>query len=244
MQEHGSIDLVRAMIAEHVASPAPRHIRDPEMVWRLAKRIVERLGASRDSWRKWDDAREALLRAAACCWIPLEDMREYLNGMAGPALTSTDVAQRLRAIHEERYEPYPNDALQEACLALYEREKDQGTELPAIVGAVQEFVEREEERLQRELQERLRTAREEERLALERRFASGADCKWTPVGESQDFYCRMNGRVYRLSARADRTWAVHRIAAIDDAGTLVGTYGQRRDATKALAVVAYEPEPW
>lgn len=243
MRDNSSIELVKALIAEHVASPAQRHVRNPEMVWRLAKRIVERLGTTRGTWRKWNESREALLRAAACCWIPLEHMREYLNGMDGPALTATDVAQRMRAMLEEPHEPYPNKALQEGCLALYEQEKASGTELPAIVGALQEFVEREEERLDRELRERSRTAREEKRLALERRFASGADCKWTQIGDSKDFYCRVNGRTYR-SAKADRTWAVHRIAAIDDAGALVGIYRQRLDVTKALAVVAYQPEPW
>ena len=34
-------------------------------------------------------------------WIPVEDLTELLNTMAGPSLTTTDVGQRLRAFHED-----------------------------------------------------------------------------------------------------------------------------------------------
>jgi hypothetical protein len=40
------------------------------------------------------------------------------------------VAQRLRVIWEEPWEKYPNEDLKVGCLALYEAEKAQGTELP------------------------------------------------------------------------------------------------------------------
>jgi hypothetical protein len=231
------------MVAEYVKSPSLRHIRDHEMLWRLAEKILERLDRMSPLWRKWQEPREALLRAASACWIPTEDMREYLNGMPGPALTMTDVEQRLRAIHEEPYAPYPNDQLSELCLEFYAREKAQGTELPAIVGALQELVEREEERLRRELQERLQAAREEDRRQLEQRFLSGADCKWTTVDGSKQLYCRMNGRAYRLAPTTDRRWELHQVQSHDDpAGVLIGNYRQRGDATKALATVAYRPE--
>lgn len=244
MPDHDRIRVVTSMIAEHVKSPSLRHIRDHEMLWKLAGKIVERLDQENPLWRKWEEPRDALLRAASTCWIPIEDMREYLNGMPGPALTLTDVAQRLRAFHEEPYEPYPNDELREACLEFYAREKALGTELPAIVGALQEFVEQEEERLRLALQERLRTAREEERRQLEQRFLSGADCKWTPVGGSKQLYCRMNGRAYRLSPTPEKRWDLHRIESIDDpGGILIGKYQKRGDVTKALATVAYQPEP-
>lgn len=244
MPDHDRIRVVTNMIAEHVKSPSLRHIRDHEMLWKLAGKIVERVDQARPLWRKWQEHRETLLRAAAPCWIPIEDLREYLNGMPGPALTLTDVAQRLRAVHEEPYEHYPNDHLRVACLELYAREKAQGTELPAIVGALQEFVEQEEERLRHELQERLRTAREEEREQLEQRFLSGADCKWTPVRGSKQLYCRVNGRTYRLSATHDKKWDLHRIESVDDPeSSLIGKYQQRGDVTKALATVAYQPEP-
>ena len=57
------------------------------------------------------------------------------------------MVQRLRAFYEEPYSSYPNEELKAGCLALYEAEKAQGTELPAIIGALQEYIELEEERL-------------------------------------------------------------------------------------------------
>lgn len=244
MPDNDRVRAVTSLIAEHVKSPSLRHIRHHEMIWRLAEKIVRRLDRGSPLWRKWHDPRERLLRAAAACWIPIEDLREFLNEMPGPALTMTDVAQRLRAFHEEPYGPYPNDELREGCLEFYTREMAQGTELPAIVGALQELVEQEEERLQRELQARLRAAREEEREQLELRFHSGADCKWTPLGGSRQLYCRINGRAYRLSPTPDKMWDLHRIESIDDQpGIQIGRYRMRGDVSKALANVAYQPEP-
>jgi len=45
------------------------------------------------------------LKSAALCWIPIEDLLTFLNQLPGPPLTKTDVSQRLRAFHEEPYEP-------------------------------------------------------------------------------------------------------------------------------------------
>lgn len=234
---------VRTMIAEHVKSPSLRHIRDHQMIHALAVSIVERLDRAGPLWRKWSEPREALLKASAACWIPAEDMRAFLNEMEGPRLTLTDVTQRLRAFHEEPYTPYPDDDLREGCLAIYDREKATGTELPAIVGALQEYVEAEEERSRREGEERRRKLREEERLALEQRFLSGADCKWTPVDRSKELYCRMNGRTYRLSVAEDKRWNFLRVESWEDpGGLLIGKYLQRKDVTKALDQVAYGPE--
>jgi hypothetical protein len=166
-----------------------------------------------------------------------------LNGLPGPALTATDVEQRLRAVHDEPYNTYPEEALRDGCLVLYEREVAEGTEMPAIVGALQEFVEEEGNRLRREAEVAYREREKQAREALERRFLSGADCKWTPVGNSKELYQRINGRAYRLAPNKDKRWDLLRIEAIDDSGDWVGTYGSRRDASKAIARLAYEPEP-
>jgi hypothetical protein len=56
---------------------------------------------------------------------------------------TTDVAQRLKAFEEEAYSEYPKEELQSGCLALYEKEKAAGTELPAIIGLLRDHVERE-----------------------------------------------------------------------------------------------------
>ena len=244
MTDDDRIYVVQRLIAEHVKSPALRHIRDPYTLGKLAKEIVRSLDHRGSRWRKWDDQREALLKSACLCWIPIEDLRGYLNEMPGANLTATDVAQRLREFQEEPYSGnYPNEELKPSCLTLYEEEKAAGTELPAIIGCLQEHVDREDERLRLERASERQRFIEEEKLALERRFLSGADCKWTPVRGSKPVYCRMNGRTYRLSPTADKMWQLHRIASLDDAdGKLVGKYRTRGDATKALAQVAYQAE--
>lgn len=53
--------------------------------------------------------------------------------------------------------------------------------MPAIVGLLQEHVEWEEERVRLEHDQRWRKRVEDDRIALEQRFLSGADCNWTPI---------------------------------------------------------------
>lgn len=243
MTDHERVYAVSQLIADYVRSPSLRHLRDPHSIWRLSTDIVNRLDRGSSVWKKWDEHREAITKAAAPCWVPVKDLRDFLNSMSGPSLTSTDIVQRMRVFTEEPFAPYPNDELREGCEALYAREKAAGTEMPAIVGALREYVEAGEQRLRQEREERYRRLVEEERQALEQRFLSGADCKWTPIGHSKEFYCRMNGRSYRLTPTADKMWQLHRIEAIGDKGALVGKYQKRGDATKALAQVAYQPDP-
>jgi hypothetical protein len=244
MTDEEGVYAVKQLIFEHVRSPSLRHIRDPYVINKLAYEIIRRLDRRNSTWRKWEGPRETLLRSAALCWIPIEDMRDYLNQMPGPALTTTDVVQRLRAFHEEDYASYPNEDLQPSCVVLYEEEKAQGTELPAIIGTLQEHVEREEQRLRSEREANWQKRAEEDRVALEQRFLSGADCKWTRIQKSKELYCRINGRSYRLSLTADKMWNLYRIASVEDRdGALIGKYRYRGDVTKALAQIAYQPEP-
>jgi hypothetical protein len=190
---------VTSELFDYVKSPSLRHIRDPHSIQRLAKEIVQSLDRASSVWKKWEGSREEFAKAASCCWIPAEDLLTFLNGLPGPALTRTDVIQRLRALWEEPWATYPNEELKAGCLALYESEKAQGTELPAIVGALQEHIELEEERLRREREENYRRNREEERIRLEQKFLSGADCGWTQVKGSVDLYCRRNARAFRIA---------------------------------------------
>ncbi len=234
---------VRRLIFDYVRSPSLRHLRDPHSVDSLAKQIIDAVDRQPSVWRKWEGEREALLRAAAFTWTPTEDLRAFLNNLPGPRLSHTDVAQRLRAMQDEPYTNYPDEALREDCLALYAREKADGTELPAIIGALQEFVETEGERRRLAALANYRRQQDEARQALEQRFLSGADCKWTKVGETKDVYCRANGRTYRLSPTPEKRWALSRIQAVEDGGARIGVYGTRGDANKILAKVAYEPEP-
>lgn len=243
MFENESHNAVRRLLHDYVQSPSLRHIRDYNSLTKVVQDIVEAIDQRSSIWKKWHGPREPFLKSAAACWIPIEDLVEFLNDLPGPKLTKTDVVQRLRAFHEESYQSYPNENLQSGCLELYAREKAAGTELPAIVGALHEFVEEEEARLRQEQDAAWRQRVEEERLALEQRFLSGADCKWTPINRSKELYIRKNGRAYRLSPTKLKQWDLHRIASMDDAGKIIGTYGSRGDATKVLGKIAYEPEP-
>jgi hypothetical protein len=193
--------IVARKILEHVASPSLRHIRDSTVIGRLAKEIVEAVDRSGSPWTKWTGTREAIAKAAATLWIPVEDLVDFLSSLPGGHLTRTDVQQRLRALWEEPYASYPNEELKESSVALYEKEKAAGTEFIAIVGALGEHVEREEERLRAERETRYRRAREEERARILGRFHAGADIGWTDVGRTGSIFSRRNGRLFGWNQR-------------------------------------------
>jgi hypothetical protein len=70
--------------------------------------------------------------------------------------------------------------------------------MPAIIGALQEFVEQGGERLRHEAEAACRERQKEEREALERLFLSGADCKWTPTSrqtKSDEFAAAPAGKL-------------------------------------------------
>lgn len=234
---------VASKLFDYVKSPSLRHLRDPQSIHKLARDIVQALDGASSVWKKWEGPREEIAKAAAPCWIPIEDLQVYLNTLPGPSLTKADIEQRLRALWEEPYTSYPNEELRYGCLTVYQSEKSQGTEMRAIIGALQEHIEREEDRLRREHEEAYRRHQEEERIRLEQRFLSGADSGWTKVQNSEDLYCRRNGRAFRIAHGTDKRWKLYRISALEDPGVLLGTYQGRRDANKALEQIAYQPEP-
>jgi hypothetical protein len=237
------IRTVRAALAQHVMSLSISQVRDPFAIDRLAKDIVRSVTSGNPVWRKWGPVRETVLKSASECWIPTDVLRDFLNEMPGPVLTLTDVKQRLRAMQEEEYLSTPDEDHRKACLTIIETERAQGTELPAIIGAVQEYLGEEYARRSREDREAWDRRRAEEKAALEERFISGADCKWTPVNGSTEVYCRTNGRAYRLSRGDDKLWKLQRVSSPkDEKGLPIGSYRARSDATKALAQVAYQPE--
>ena len=245
MKEDERIWAFKDALFDYVKSPSLRHIRDPHSIIKLAQEIVRRIDRGSSVWKKWDGQREVLLKSTVGCWVPIEDLREFLNRLPGPALTTTDVAQRLKAFEDEDYYSYPKEELQPGCLALYEKEKAEGTELPAIVGLLRDHVEREEERLRVEQHERYQQWREDDRVAREQRLLSGADCKWTQLQKSPHWFCRTNGRTFRLSPTKDKMWNLYRVNSTseDEDGALIGKYQRRGDATKVVAETAYKPEP-
>ncbi|WP_245494649.1 hypothetical protein [Rhizobium leguminosarum] len=244
MIDDDRIRTVRDIINDYVKSPSLQHLRDPHSVFTVAKTIVKQLDRESGIWRKWEGERDGLLKESLGCWIPIEELRDYLNILPGPQLTATDVSQRQRACYEEPYAKYPNDELEEGCLILFAEEKALGTELPAIIGRLTEHVEAEEERLRLEREARYKAMREDEKVAAEQRLLSGADCKWTHLKKSPECYCRSNGRTYRLTPARDKRWNLHRVTCLspDEKGDLIGTYGGRGDASKVVAKIAYQLE--
>jgi hypothetical protein len=243
MFEHQRQSEVRRLLYRYLESPSLRHLRDPKQVDRLAEEIVSAVDRTPPLWSKWDAARGELLKAAAKTWIPIADLVLFLNSLPGPRLTNTDVAQRLRAFQEEPYANlYPDERVKDACLAFYAAELEAGTELPAVVGALQEFADEEERRLDYEHREKWKAAQAAERLALERRFLSGADCKWTPLEGSKALFMRRNGRAFRLTPTQEKRWQLHLIEEPAHEENLLGTYATRSAANKVIDKIAYEPD--
>jgi hypothetical protein len=243
MPEDDSLQAIKHLLFNFVRSPSLRHIRDPHTVIVLANEIMRVVNGRNSIWLKWDEQREKLVKSAVGCWIPLDDLRDFLNRLPGTALTTVDVTQRMRAFEDEDYFSYPKEELRPGCLTIYEREKASGTELPAIIGLLRDHVEREEERLRVEQKEQHKQWRKNNRIAQEQRLLSGADCKWTQLAKSPDWHCRTNGRLYRLSPTKDKMWNLYRANSVDGPnGSLIGKYQNRGDATKVVAQVAFQPD--
>ena len=247
MPDDERIEAVKALLADHVRSPSLRHVRDPYSLDRLAKEIVRRVDRGNAIWRKWIGQRDEFLRSTIFLWIPIEDVRDFLNGMPGPKLTKTDVAQRLLGFEQAANEfAPPNPDLQAECLAIYQKEKADGTEMAAIVSLLREHVEMVYVRAWEAEREQAKRERDEARIAREQRLLSGADCPWTQLHGSEYKYCRVNGRTYRLSPTEDKKWSLSRVNSVadDEKGSPpLGKYQRREDATKVLDKLAYEPEP-
>jgi hypothetical protein len=243
MPEDDRLQAIKHLLFNYVRSPSLRHIRDPHAIIVLANEIMRVVNSRNSVWLKWDEQREKLVKSAVGCWIPFDDLRDFLNGLPGPTLTTTDVTQRMRAFEDEDYFSYPKEELQPGCLAIYEHEKAKGTEMPAIIGLLRDHVEGEEERLRAEQKEQYEQSRQRERIAQEQRLLSGADCKWTQLAKSPDWHCRTNGRLYRLSPTKDKMWHLYRVKTVDGPnGSLIGKYQSRRDASKVVTQVAYQPD--
>lgn len=103
----------------------------------------------------------------------------------------------------------------------------------------------EEERIRPERQERYKQSREEDKIAREQRLLADADCRWTQIRGSPHWYCRANGRTYRLSPTEDRMWNLCRVdsTSLEEKGSYIGKYRRRGDVTKLVAEMAYRPEP-
>jgi len=172
MSREKQISTVIRLVREHTNSPSIRHIRDYKMIETLAVRIVDEMHHPSGVWTKWWPHREELISAAAPTWIPVTDLRDALNDLSGPKLTLSDVAQRLKVVQEE-LSSWPDDDFRDACLDLYRRERQAGTEMIAMAGAILDYVEQAEAERRKALEQRWKAQKEADRLALEARFLSG-----------------------------------------------------------------------
>lgn len=236
--------IVYKHLADYVQSPSLRHVRDPRSLSKLANEIVECLERESSIWKKWEGPRDMVLSSALECWIPKGDLLDFLNTLTGPPLTMTDLEQRMRHLIEVEYIGSPEPKLEVECLDIYRVEIDAGTEMPAIIGRISEYVSSQYQRIWDERRKAEARRRDDARLERERRLLSYADCPWTQIKGSRFFYCRKNGRVFQLKPYGDKSWTMYRVQEVDDTitGEMIGRYRTRGDANKVLVKLAYEPE--
>ncbi len=235
---------VQRLVREHVRSPSLRHIRDPHALEKLCVAIVQAVDQSGSVWQKWDGKRDEVLQPALDCWIPEDDLLAFLNALPGPQLTMTDLQQRMRHLIEDKYITTPEPELREGCRIIYAQEKAAGTEMPAIIGRLSQHVADESHRLWEERRQAEAQRLDDARQAREARLLSSADCPWTQIRGSRCWYCRKNGRLFRLTPAIGGTWSMHRVRHVDDEedGAEIGRYRLRGDAGKVVQQAAYEPE--
>jgi hypothetical protein len=228
---------VLSKLADYVRSPSLQHIRDPNQLQKLARDIVRILDRAGSVWTKWEGTREDVIKAASPCWIPDDDLHKHLNFLPGPPLTlcqaavASSLGRTVGNLPRRRTQGWLPCPLRSRSGAFI-----------AIVGAIREHIELEEERLRREREDAYRKFREEEQLKRKRRFAAGADVGWTSIDGTDALYCRRNGRSFRIVPSKDKRWQLYRITDQEEGGELLGLYGNRTDANRALGKIAYAPE--
>jgi hypothetical protein len=62
---------LKRVLHDYVQSPSLQHLRDYQSINKLAAQILSTLVPERVVWTKWSEDREAIVRAAAPCWITL-----------------------------------------------------------------------------------------------------------------------------------------------------------------------------
>lgn len=235
---------IKRQLQSFTKSPSLRHVWDPYFQDKLARDILKAVDRNLGPWEKWVGSREVILKSAANTSIPIEDLQDHLNQLPKRKLTATDVAQRLRTIHKDSYTPYPDEALANACLGIYRRQRELGTEMIAIIGLLEEYAEEERDRRYRETEQQRREEIALEKAMARERLLSGADCKWTQLDEPNLFFCRTNGRLYSLKRNNDKRWVLSRIKDTSyQKGHVIGVYAGKGEPTKVVQAVAYQNEP-
>lgn len=207
---------VYSLLADYLRSPSLTHLRADRSLAKIAFEIVTKVDQKSAVWKKWEGRREDLLAAAIECWIPNEDMLAFLNSLPGPQLTVTDLEQRMKYMIDLESVGTPEPKLELECLAIYRAESEAGTEMPAIIGRLVDFISSQFKRISDERDEEARLRKVDARLGRERRLLSYADCPWTQIKGSNFVYCRKNGRVFQLKPNSDNSWTLYRVQEVDD----------------------------
>jgi hypothetical protein len=86
--------------------------------------------------------------------------------------------------------------------------------------------------------------RQEDKRKRELRLQSGADSGWVQLDGSTCWFCRTNGRAYRLIPGKDQKWQLDRVQEIseEERGVHMGVYQKRGDASEVVAKAAYQPD--
>jgi hypothetical protein len=145
-------------------------MREERSLAKLALEIVTNLDRDSSVWKKWEGPRDKILGAAVECWIPKADMLDFLSSLPGPALTMTDLEQRMKSMIEEEYLGDPEPKLEAECLAIYRAQNEAGTEMPAIIGRLSDYTSAQWQRMRDEKRAEDERRSEEARLERERRL--------------------------------------------------------------------------
>jgi hypothetical protein len=113
--------------------------------------------------------------------------RRRLRTAGSRSRTSRLISIIYPARHCRGYGWFTSEDVKASSLAPYEAENTQQTKMPAIIGALQEHIDAEEERLSRQREESWRRQREEGRIRKRQLFEAGAVSggHWSAV--SRDF---------------------------------------------------------
>lgn len=250
MTEDERLHDITLMLYEYSAHPALKFPSELEIP-KIAKKILKAACGPMALWTKWDKDREELVSRAADVWVPLVDLRDALNSLAGEPLTPVDVEQRLYAVRHQHsgYTRGPEEEIKESSLAAYAEEKARGTEFIAILGWLEEWTWGAQERLRRKQEEERHERIAQDKRNAEARLRSGADCPWTALVGFSDLYSRKNARLFRLKPfdKVDSVFApkfeVLEVKSFEDKrGVPIGRYRTRSDASKAILDVAYKPD--
>lgn len=212
------------------------HLAHTNGVQYLAHDIVRYFDGAYSVWAKWSIDRTKLLDGSKTFSIPVEELQEALNALPGPSLTATDVEQRLKLLLDEPFVDQPREDLRDDLRAIFSAEKAKGTEFVAIVGAIQDFLDKVQQLEYAEYNERQKCEQQTARLAREQILRSGVDCDWLRPWERQDVFLRHAGRLFRLRKIGNLDWELSEIPGRDrvDEGECVGRFKGRGLARAAI----------